>query len=195
MTSDGLQHRLDLRRAVLDPDLAAALVVQHNRRLIAAGGNGACRLDVEEALTPHQLDAFLVRAVETASTTRRFEQERYRLQRLVPQIQAAWERGQALFQEDVVRATSNPEEMESLSQIDFTLDCYAAVDARKAYPHNRCSRHALRADICWRGGSTSLRRKMHLSQAGLRMMIDSLCGCVRKRQEGMPGIVVMFIIQ
>jgi len=42
-----------------------------------------------------------------------------------------------LFQEDVVRATSNPEEMEYLTHIDFALNCYAAVDARMAYPHDR----------------------------------------------------------
>jgi hypothetical protein len=55
----------------------------------------------------------------------------------MPQIQAAWERGQVLFQEDLARATANPEEMEYLSMIDFAEDCYAAADARKAYPHNR----------------------------------------------------------
>jgi len=38
MRSDDLQACLDLRRADFDPDLfAAALAVQHIRRLIAAG--------------------------------------------------------------------------------------------------------------------------------------------------------------
>jgi len=138
MTSDDLQRCLDLRRADLDPELfAAALTVQHIRRLIAAGGNGACRLDEEEALPPHHLDAFLARAVETANRTRRFEQEWRRLHRLVPHIQAAWERGQVLFQEDLARALTNPQEMEYLPMIDFAEDCYAPVDARKTYPHDR----------------------------------------------------------
>jgi hypothetical protein len=138
LTSNDLHYYLDLRRADLDPELfAAALAVHSMRRLIAAGGGSVERPDEEEALSPHHLAAFLACALETATRTRRFEQEWRRLQRLVPQIQAAWERGQALFQEDVVRATSNPEEMEYLAQIDFALDCYAEVRARKAYPHNQ----------------------------------------------------------
>ncbi len=137
MRSDDLQRCLDLRRADLDPDLfAAALAVQNIRRLIVAGGGSNDRPD-EEALTPHHLAAFLARAVETANKTKRFEQEWRQLQRMVPQIQAAWERGQALFQEDLARATANPEEMEYFSHIDFAEDCYAAVEARRAYPHDR----------------------------------------------------------
>ena len=137
LTSNDLHYFLDLRRADLDPELfASALAVHSMRRLIAAGGGSVERPDEEEALSPHHLAAFLARAVETATRTRRFEQEWCRLQRLVPQIQAAWERGQALFQEDLARAMTNPEEMEYLSMIDFALDCYAAVDARRAYPHD-----------------------------------------------------------
>ena len=142
LTSNDLHYFLDLRRADLDPELfAAAVAVHHIRRLIAAGGGRVERSDEEEALSPHHLAAFLARAVETAKRTKRFEQEWRRLQRLVPQIQAAWERGQALFQEDLARATINPEEMEYLCHIDFAEDCYAAVDARKAYPHD----HVLQA--------------------------------------------------
>jgi hypothetical protein len=137
MTSDDLHYYLDLRRTDLDPELFAAAVAVHSiRRLIAAGGGSVERPD-EEAFSPHHLAAFLACAVETANRTRRFEQEWRRLQRLVPQIQAAWERGQALFQEDVVRATANPEEMEYLSMIDVAESCYATVDARRAYPHDR----------------------------------------------------------
>ena len=135
--NDDLEDCLDLRRADLDPDLfAAALAVQHIRRLIAAGGGRVERPDEQEALSPHHLEAFLARAVETSKRTKRFEQEWRRLQRLVPPIQAACPRGQALFQEDLARATANPEEMESLSLIDFAEDCYAAVDARRTYPHD-----------------------------------------------------------
>ena len=99
-------------------------------------GNGTGHPDEQEALSPHHCEAFLARAVETAHKARRFELEWRQLQQLVPQIQAAWERGQALFQEDLARITANPEEMEYLSMIDFAVDCYAAVDARRAYPHD-----------------------------------------------------------
>ena len=137
MTSDHLQHYLDLRRPDIEPEwFAAAVAVQYIRRLIAAGG-GSVEWPDEKALSPHHLQAFLARAVETAHRTKRFEQEWSRLHQLVPQIRAAWERGQALFQDDVVRATSNPEEMEYFSLIDFALDCYAVVNARKTYPHDR----------------------------------------------------------
>jgi len=137
MKCTDLQCALDLRQEDLDPEMfAAAVAVQYMRRLIATGGNGPYRLD-EEALSPHHLEAFLVRAVEAAHMSRRFEQEWCQLHQLMPQILTAWERGQALFQEDVVRATRNPEEMEYLSMIDFAEDCYAAVDARKTYPHDR----------------------------------------------------------
>ncbi len=138
MRSDDLQRCLDLRRADLDPEMFAAAVAVHSiRRLIAAGGGSVERPDEEEALSPHHLEAFLARAVENAHKTRRFEQEWLRLHRLMPQIQAAWERGQALFQEDLARAMTKPEEMEYLSHIDFAEECYAAVDARRIYPHDR----------------------------------------------------------
>ena len=137
MKLNELQHALDLRRADLDPELfVAAVAVQYIRRLIVAGGGRVEEPD-KEALHPRHLGEFLARVVETAHTTSRFEQEWRQLQRMVPQIQAAWERGQALFQEDLTRAAANPEEMEYLSIIDFAEDCYAAVDARKAYPHNQ----------------------------------------------------------
>ncbi len=137
MRSDDLQDCLDLRRADLDPDLFAAAVAVHSiHRLIAAGGGRVERPDEQETLSPHHLEAFLARAVETSKRTKRFEQEWRRLQRLMPQIQTAWERGQVLFQEDLARATANPEEMEYLSMIDFAEDCYAAVDARRTYSHD-----------------------------------------------------------
>jgi hypothetical protein len=138
MTSDDLQRCLDLRRADSDPGLFAAAVAVHSiRSLIAAGGGSVGRLDEEEALAPHHLEAFLARAVESAHKAGRFEQEWRRLHRLMPQIQAAWERGQALFQEDLTRATIDSEEMEYLCHIDLAEDRYAAVNARKTYPHDR----------------------------------------------------------
>ena len=136
MRSDDLEDCLDLRRADLDAELfAAALAVQHIRCLIVAGGGSVERPD-EEALYPHRFAAFLAHAVETALTTGHFEQEWRRLQQLVPQIQAAWERGQVLFQEDLARATANPKVMGSLSMIEFAESCYAAVDARRTYSHD-----------------------------------------------------------
>jgi len=137
LMSNDLHYYLDLRRADLDPELfAAAVAVQHIRRLIAAGGGSVERPDEEEALSPHLLEEFLARAVEAANRTKHFEQEWCQLHRMVPQIQAAWECGQVLFQEDLARATANPEKMEYLSMIDFAEDCYAAVDARRTYPYD-----------------------------------------------------------
>jgi hypothetical protein len=137
MTNDDLQHCLDLRWADLDPELFAAAAVHYMGRLIATGGGSVEQPDEEEALYPYYLKAFLAHAVETAHKTRRFEQEWGRVHRLMPQIQAAWERGQALFQDDVVRATCQPEEMEYLSHLDFAQSCYAEARVRKAYPHER----------------------------------------------------------
>ncbi len=126
MTSNDLEHCLDLRRTDLDLELfAAALAVQHIRRLIVAGGSRIERPDEEEVLNPRHLREFLARAVETAHRTRRFVQEWHQLKQLMPQIQAAWDLGQVLFEEDVVRATNNPEEMEYLVHIDFAESCYA----------------------------------------------------------------------
>jgi hypothetical protein len=137
MRNDDLQAYLDLRRADLDPERFAAAVALHSiRRLIAAGGGKVERPDEQEALSLHHLEAFLARAVETSKRTKRFEQEWRQLQRLIPSIQVAWECGQVLFQEDLARATANPEVMEYLSMIDFAEDCYAAVVARRTYPHD-----------------------------------------------------------
>jgi len=136
MRSDDVQRCLDLRRADLDPELfAAAVAVHYMRRLIAAGGDSVERPE-EEALSPHLLEAFLARAVEAAHKTRHFEQEWRGLHWLMPQIHAAWERGQALFQEDLARAMTNPEEMEYLSHIDFAEDCYAHDRVLQAWATN-----------------------------------------------------------
>jgi hypothetical protein len=129
---------LDLRRADLDPDMfAGALALQYIERLLTCGGSDFGRPGDEQALHPSHLAAFLARAVEAAQRNARFEKEWQRLQRTLPQIQGAWKKGQALFQEELARAVSNKEEMEYLSQIDFAVDCYASVTARNAYPHDR----------------------------------------------------------
>jgi hypothetical protein len=125
---------LDLRRADTDPDVfAAALAVQHIRRLLASGGSAFGRPDDDSALRPQHLTPLLTRSVELARKTRRFEHEWRRLQRVMPRIQLAWEEGQALFQQDLARARANQEEMEYLSMIDFAVDCYAYVAARKSH--------------------------------------------------------------
>ncbi len=72
MTSNDLQYALDLRRADLDQELfAEAVVVHYIRKLIAVGGCSVERPDKEEALSPHYLEAFLARSVETAHRTGR----------------------------------------------------------------------------------------------------------------------------
>ena len=137
MNWDHLQF-LDLRRADIDPDVfAAALAVHYVRRLLASGGSAFAHPEDESALQPQHFEPFLTRAVETAQKTNRFEHEWRRLQRVIPRIKGAWERGQALFQEDLARATANQEEMEYLPHIDFAVGCYATVNARKIYPDDR----------------------------------------------------------
>lgn len=137
MEREDVEDYTNLQRDDLDPELfAAALAAQHIRKLISYGGSEYGRASDEEALQPEQIEAFVVRAVENAKKTKRFEQEWRQLQYIFPQIKGAWERGQKLFQEDLVRVTNNQEEMEYLSMIDFAVDCYAYVTARNTYPDN-----------------------------------------------------------
>jgi hypothetical protein len=138
MQRDTLEHYVDLRRADIDPQLfAAALAVQHVRRLIVYGGNRSGRAGDEDALHPNDLEAFLARAVETAHKTRHFEREWRGLQQLVPRITIAWEQGQALFQEALTHAMNDEEELGYLSEIDVAVDCFAYISARNAYPQHR----------------------------------------------------------
>ena len=134
MEQKSVEYYTDLQRDDLDPELfAAALAVQHLRRLISYGGSEYGRAGDEEAL--HEV--FVVSAVENAKRTKQFEPEWRQLQRAFPQIKRAWDSGQAHFQEDLVRVTNSQEEMEYISMIDFALDCYAYVFARNTYPDNR----------------------------------------------------------
>ncbi len=134
MNWDHLQF-LDLRRADIDPDVfAAALAVHYVRRLLANGGSAFAHPEDASALHPQHLTPFLARAVEMAKKTHRFEHEWCRLRRVMPRIQLAWEKGQALLQEDLARARANQEELEYLSMIDFAVPCYASVTAQKSYP-------------------------------------------------------------
>jgi hypothetical protein len=137
MNANNLEHYLDLRRDDLDPELfGAALAVQHIYTLIANGGSAFSRTDWDSALHPHHLQAFLRNAVVSAQKTRRFEREWQALQRIFPQMSVAWEKGQDLFQKDLARATTNQEEIEYLSLIDFAVDCYAYVSAKNTDTDN-----------------------------------------------------------
>lgn len=138
MRRDKLERALDLLRADLDPEVfAAALAVRHMRRLIAYGGSDFGRPDDDSALYPQHLETFLARAVEMAQRNRRFEDEWRKMHQTFPLMKAAWEQGQALFQQNLARAINDAEQMEYLSMIDFAVDCYANITARNAYPHNQ----------------------------------------------------------
>ena len=138
MNWDHLEQFFDLRRADIDPDVfAAALAVHYVRQLLANGGSAFAHPEDESALQPQHLTPFLIRAVEMAKKTHRFEHEWCRLRRVMPRIQLAWEEGQALFQQDLTRAKTNQEEREYLSMVDFAVGCYAYVAARTSHPDDR----------------------------------------------------------
>jgi hypothetical protein len=105
--------------------------------LVTSGENGIGVQDLDPMLSPHHLEAFLARAPESATKTRHFEREWQELYRLVRHGQLAWEKGQILFEADLMYATTNREEMEYLSMIDFADDCFATCVAHRGYPHNR----------------------------------------------------------
>lgn len=100
---------------------------------------------------------------------------------------------QALFQEDLARATANPEEMEYFSHIDFAEDCYAAVEARRAYPHDRVLQSWATSGYMGPGGSTSRLRKMRLSKQGLSYMFDAPMGVIG-REDVMLGTFIVLVV-
>jgi hypothetical protein len=104
--------------------------------LIANGGSDSGRLDLDDVLSPHRLEAFLARVVETTRKTKRFMRDWERLYQLIPRLQGAWEQGQVQFHDDLHRAKANEEEMEYLSEVDFAADCYASCAAHNMYPHH-----------------------------------------------------------
>ncbi len=133
-----LEHYLDLLRADTEVEsFEAALAVQHVRRQIINGGKDNGRLDLDSALQSQHLVLFLAHAVETSQRTKYFEGDWRRLKRLFPSLRDAWEKGQALFQEDLAHVTGSREEMEYLSMIDFAVDCFASARATNLYPHDR----------------------------------------------------------
>jgi hypothetical protein len=91
------EQLLDLRRYPLDPDMfAVALAVRHVRQPLACGGSAFAHSDDESALQLKHLEPFLARAVQMTKKTQRFEHEWQRLQRVIPPMKIAWEKGQAL---------------------------------------------------------------------------------------------------
>jgi tRNA nucleotidyltransferase/poly(A) polymerase len=134
---DYLQQCLDLRRQDIEPErFAIALAVRYIRRLISHGGSDMKRPDLESALHPEHLESFLAHAVEIAWKDARLAQEWLKLQRVLPRVREAWDKGQRLFQKALERANSDQESMEYLSQIDFAADSYAYVAALNTYPRD-----------------------------------------------------------
>src|SRR6266567_7801736 len=137
MRRDHLEYALDLHSADIDPEMFAALEVQHIRRLIVNGGSEFGRLDLDTAFYPQDLERFLAHAVETAQKIKRFEHEWHRLQQAFAPMLPSWAKGQVLFQEALSRAADNQKDMEYLSQIDFAGECYASVSPWNTYTHDR----------------------------------------------------------
>src|SRR2546428_13035361 len=134
MKEEELKTWLNLRREDLDPEVFAQfLAIQYFRRLITGGGSDFGRPEYEISLHPHHLERFLARASEMTWKNEHIKDKWQMLLRVLPRLNGAWEKGQALFQEDLARARVTPEEMEYLSHIDFAEDCYAYPRARKTY--------------------------------------------------------------
>ena len=133
-----LEWYTDLQREDLDMEwFGAALAVQHLRQLIRHGGTVWGRVDDEDGLTLEQVRRVVRRAIVSAEQTKRFAREWHQLQTLLPLLEEAWNQGQAEFQEALTHASKDPEEMESFSQGDMALDCFAVISARERYPNNK----------------------------------------------------------
>ncbi len=129
-----VQQFLDLRQPDIDLErFAGALVVPHIRLLIASGGSPIGRPDLEDALRPKHLAAFVEQALIYAQQTHHFEQEWLQLKVRLAEVTAAWEQGRVALQHDLARARVNQEEMEYVSVIDFASDCYAVAAAQSIY--------------------------------------------------------------
>jgi hypothetical protein len=141
MGGEIVQQLLDLRQPNIDLErFSGALVVQHIRLLIVSGGSSFGRPDLDDALHPEHLAAFVERAVIHAQQTHHFEQEWLWLQVRLLDVNAAWEQGRAAFQHDLARASANQEEMDALSVIDFASDSYAVAASQSAYRYDQALR-------------------------------------------------------
>lgn len=141
MSEKIVQQVLDLRQPDIDLErFAAALVVQHIRVLIVSGGSSFGRPDLDDALHPEHLEAFVERAVIHAQQTLHFEQEWLWLQVRLLDVHAAWEQGRAALQHDLAHASANQEEMDTLSVVDFASGSYAVAAAQSVYQYDRTLR-------------------------------------------------------
>lgn len=137
MNMNDLRRLLDLPQVDIDPKVFAdALVIEHVRTLIRSGGGRVGQPYLASALRPQQLEVFLACAVEATQKTGRLEHEWCALQQEFPDMKAAWQRGQALFQEDLVCAMGNTIDMRILSQDYLAVDIYAFVSTFALYFDN-----------------------------------------------------------
>lgn len=129
----------------------AALLVSHISDLVFGGGHLA-RPD-DDAYDPKSLIVFIERVLTHAQHTSHFEEAWKQLQNYMPQCNDAWEQGKILFQYDLDRAETDPEDMGYLQMIDFALDCYADPNAKRMYPGDRmlCKWFANGYMVAWRG--------------------------------------------
>jgi hypothetical protein len=72
--------------------------------------------------------------VEKTWKDKQFAQEWRRLQQQLPHVRGAWENGQSLFHEELVRVKSNQDHLDYFSMIDFVVDGYAYMPASRTYP-------------------------------------------------------------
>lgn len=126
MNMDDLRRLFDQSQADIDPVVFAdARVIEYVGTLIKSGGGRVGQPYLASTLRPQQLEVFLARAVEAAHKAGRLEDEWRALQQALPDINAAWRKGQSLFQEDIACATGNPIDMRILSQDFLAVDIYA----------------------------------------------------------------------
>jgi len=136
MNLNDLRHLLDLPQADIDPEVFAdTLVIEHVSNLISSGGGRVGQPYLTSALRPQQLEVFLARAV-VAQQTGRLEHEWRTLQQAFPDMKAAWQKGQSLFQDDLACAMDNARDMRILSQDYLAVDVYAFVSTFALYFDN-----------------------------------------------------------
>lgn len=139
---DYLQQCIDLRRQDVVPEIfTIALAICYIRELMNHGGSDKRRPELASALHPEHLDQFLARAIEITWKNERLAHEWRKLQRVLPRVRVAWEKGQELFQEALELAKSDQKSMEYFSTIDFAVDCYAKVAASGIYPDHPALRN------------------------------------------------------
>jgi len=147
--------------------MACALAMQHICRLIAALPNGAGRLDEEEALSPHHLDAFLHarlrRITRPVVLNRNGANSPSCCLRYKPPGRA--DKRCSRKMPFVPRVT--------LKRWSISLRSISSLTVTPRFAHERpllttgCSKPGSRAAICWHGGSTSFLRQIRLAKREL----------------------------